>query len=239
MPVLLRESLLKDLLTGQRHLKTVPQTDAAAAQKDLIHLSLRQLLRLRVCNLDFAAGGNNVHATFLKIMDSLIYQRLGQQAADSFAPSELVSAKRLGRELVMLMAVSKSLPSSTPPCWACCFQDRRIFFHTDRLSCTELPGVAFSEGRCGGVMEFIDKSEVDRNGVEQKVFLDLIVVLVKSESDLRARYATAPKVLPPTHRSGAGSQLPPTNRSGADSPATTYKLAYSSLRPVQRQTTSP
>merc|ERR1719387_3220701 len=61
--LIMRETILRDLMSGQRCLKTVPQSDAAAAQKDLVHLSLRQLLRLRAQNLDSALTG--VHETLL------------------------------------------------------------------------------------------------------------------------------------------------------------------------------
>lgn len=181
-PILLRESLFKDLLSGQRSLKTVPQTDAAAAQKDLPHLTLRQLLRLRVLNLDFAPGGNSVHATFLSMVDGLIFQRLGQKAAESSDPSEVASARKLGRDIVLLAAAAKSVPM--PPCWVCWFDDRRIFLHMGRLACTDSAGIALSEGLRAGVLEFADKSEIDRKSPGHRLWLDLIVTLVTSETAL-------------------------------------------------------
>lgn len=177
---LLRESLMKGLIAGQRDFKTVAMTDASAAQKDLPYLSLRQLLRLRVLNLDFASGGSSTHAAFLSTAEGLIFQRLGQKAADSNDPAEVASAKKLGRVLVLLVAAAKSVP--TPPCWVCWFEDRRIFFHMGRLACTECAGIAFSDG---GVLEFNDRSEPDRNTGGHRLMFNLMVNLVTTESGLR------------------------------------------------------
>merc|ERR1711869_17333 len=104
------------------------------------------------------------------MVDGLIFQRLGQQAAGSKELSEVASCKKMGRELVMIIAAAKSAPS--PPCWVCWFEDRRIFFHMGRMACTDVTGIALSEG---GVLEFLDKSEPDRKSIGQRLWMDLIV----------------------------------------------------------------
>merc|ERR1711871_1358821 len=150
--VLSKESMFKDMLTGARLLKGVPPTDAAAGQKDLHHLTVHQLLRIRVLNLDFAPGGNGSHAAFLSTLDDLICKRLGQIAASSRDRSQSGNAICLGRDLVLAIAASKVV--STPRHWLCWYGSRRIFFHMDRLACTSCCDAAFEDG---GVLEFDDK----------------------------------------------------------------------------------
>lgn len=176
---LLRESLIQGLIDGTRDLKAVAPNDTSAAQKDLPHLSLRQLLRLRVSNLDFAVGGNSTHAAFLMTAEALIFQRIGQKAAEC-DDIEKASAKKLGRELVLLVAAAKVLPM--PPCWVCWFEGRRIFFHVNRLACTECAELAFGEG---GVLEFVDRSEPDKMTGGTRLMLQMPVNLCEHEDALK------------------------------------------------------
>jgi hypothetical protein len=180
--LLLRESLFRDLLTGNRILKDVPQADAAAAQRDLLQLSLRQLVHIKARNIDFAPGGNSVHADFLSMLSQLIFERLGQKAADSSDATEVPFAKRLGRDLVLIVAAGKQKPE--PYVWTTWFGDVRLFFHMGRLACTEVTGMALSECGSEGVFEFLEKSEPDRIAGDGRLVLSLIVKQVKNESEL-------------------------------------------------------
>eukprot|EP00928_Gymnodinium_smaydae_P096744 TRINITY_DN8606_c1_g1_i1.p1 TRINITY_DN8606_c1_g1~~TRINITY_DN8606_c1_g1_i1.p1 ORF type:complete len:407 (+),score=71.79 TRINITY_DN8606_c1_g1_i1:83-1303(+) len=180
--LLLRHSLIKDMLTGTRTLSSVPPSDAAAAQKDLARLSLQQLVRLRVLNLDFASGGNGVHGAFLSMVDDLIFQNIGQKAADTTSASDISVARRLGEDIVMLIAAAKSL--STPQCWVCWFKDRRVFMHAGRLACTDSVGAAFGEG---AVLECVDKSEPDKDTAGKQYWLELIVTLVGDKASLSSK----------------------------------------------------
>lgn len=179
-------SLFQALLTGVRMIKDVPQAEAASAQKDLPHLSLRQLLRLRALNIDFAPGGNSVHATLLSMVDVLIFQRLGKKATDSDDPARTAELRDLGRTLVILIALAKYF--SATHCWICWFEDRRIFFDTVRLACTECTSMGIE----AGALEYVDKSEYDRLKGGESKWLDFSVRLITSETELGTMRNSSP-----------------------------------------------
>ena len=56
-----------------------------ATRYDIRHLSVAQIVRLRVGNLDFAPsagpGGHSAHATFLEKLDRCLYAAVAEQAA--------------------------------------------------------------------------------------------------------------------------------------------------------------
>lgn len=150
-------SLFKALLSGDRLIKEVPPTEAASAQRDLRLLSLRQMLQLKTINLDFQPGGNSIHKTFLGMLDDLLFKSLGKQAVGS-EDAEESSYIRLGRDLVMLTAIAKSVSASM--CWVLWFEKKPLYINMGSMSCTDAASLAF-DGK-DGVLEYTDKSEPDR-----------------------------------------------------------------------------
>jgi hypothetical protein len=193
-------TLYKDLLKGARKIKDVPPVEVAGAQKDLPYLSLRQLIRLRVLNIDFAPGGHSLHAALLSMMDTLIFQRLGKRAANSNDPSKIVTFGKLGRSVVILIELTKYFSVSRR--WICWFGDQRIFLDTVRLACTQLTDIGIE----GGALEYTDNSEPDRLASGQNKWLDFTVKHVSNESELGSYRPVKPKV---TLRGGVKASTKP------------------------------
>merc|ERR1712136_712293 len=125
---LLREGLLRDLISGKRHLKAVPMCDISAAQGDVPHLTLRQLLRMRVLNLDYAPLGEGAAAVqaFIQKVDALLFRRIGLAAVGNmFGDLNEAAEHRLGRDLAMITAAAATLQE---PCWWVCFADHHRFW---------------------------------------------------------------------------------------------------------------
>jgi len=163
LPRLVCEGLLADLVAGERSLSDVHKTDVAMAQGDLTHLTMRQLLRLRVNNLDYAPQGDDnasMHA-FLAKTDKLLFEHLGQQAVGNLLPHlSPQSLFRLGVDLALVTAVAASLVA--PSWWVCWVghgaEARRFFLHPATFSST-FCFPSSQESTCG-VFEIADNSKV-------------------------------------------------------------------------------
>ncbi|CAE8585167.1 unnamed protein product, partial [Polarella glacialis] len=156
----LRRSFFERILDGQLELKACPPSDVLAAQGDLRHLSVRQLLAIRTRELDFPvtqAGSFNVHSNFLAALDNELFDKIGRRALRGQAPPELRTLKALGLRMVLclgsadlVMAVeasADSLKQAPPPLWlspldeedwpGCSF----LLAHTGELWAQALPGL--------------------------------------------------------------------------------------------------
>jgi len=137
--IMLRERLFKQLLAGEMHLKSVPKSDVTTGQRDIIHLSLRQLLRLRVLHLDYTPSGCGAdtvstlgagHEAFMSTLDSLLFERLGRKATERLKDPPVDNFHRIGREAVFFSAASAAVPEPNWWCWWMCLK-RQVFFNTE------------------------------------------------------------------------------------------------------------
>eukprot|EP00437_Effrenium_voratum_P052804 CAMPEP_0181527810 /NCGR_PEP_ID=MMETSP1110-20121109/70201_1 /TAXON_ID=174948 /ORGANISM="Symbiodinium sp., Strain CCMP421" /LENGTH=198 /DNA_ID=CAMNT_0023658709 /DNA_START=34 /DNA_END=627 /DNA_ORIENTATION=- len=74
-------SFYQRLLRGQTELKVLLEGDVAAAQSDLRHLRLEQLLTIRVSTLDWAteSHSHSAHTNFLMSLDMHLFERLARE----------------------------------------------------------------------------------------------------------------------------------------------------------------
>jgi len=164
---LLKETLLRSLLSGDLHIKSLPGADVVGAQPDLHRLSLVQLLRLRVILLDFTpsgAGGAGVSTfngqasaeNFVRTLDGALFKSLGEKLISSGAKSD-ANVLELGRDAVLMVAAASAVPSPAWWCWWLPVENgRRMFFDAAHFHVQD----AFPEG---GVLEVDKKSKPDRN----------------------------------------------------------------------------
>lgn len=187
---LVKESLLRSLLFGEVHLKSLPGSDLVAAQGDLQRLSLGQLLRLRVLLLDFTpsgAGGGGVsafnfqasHETFLRMLDGLVFARLGEKIRGGGVQCDADTAD-LGRDSALMVAAATAISSPSWWCWWLPMEkSRRVFFDASKFQISE----SFP---AGGVLEADKRSKVDRNETTGNLRqMDWQVRHVMSAADLR------------------------------------------------------
>lgn len=159
---LFRRSLLAELLAGTRSLQSVTANDVTAAQCDLRQLSARQLLRLRVAHLEFTPSGSGsdvvgtlggAHEVFMHSNDSLLFEKLGQQAASTLSLQPEPNFHSLGRQMVFYYAAARAVQS--PEWWVLWLGERRVFVHGSKL---QLADTFPAEG---GVLEADDMSKAD------------------------------------------------------------------------------
>jgi hypothetical protein len=189
-----RAKLIEKLLGGIVTLQAVTGNDIATAQCDLQSLSVQQLLRLRVKNLDvmpvLAVG--STHEVFLTTLDRLLFQKLGNRAVEkasavpvptllpSRAPAEFVDEYKVGREAVLYVAASVSLTAS--PWWSWWVTDeRRIFFNAERFESS----VRFPTGDEAGVLQVADFSKAEKHESKDRYRrLDWRIQLISDEACL-------------------------------------------------------
>lgn len=168
---ILKGALITGLLKQERDLKSMPMGDVAAAQGDLKHLSLCQLLRIRVWLLDYepqrqantvVAQGGNAHAAFMASLDSLLFLKLGTRASpdsDSGAgATDTQQLHRLGLELVCIVAAAQSAIAEELGCvrwWAWWLEQRRVFFDVESFALSDV----FPKE--GGAVQVEEKTRVD------------------------------------------------------------------------------
>lgn len=191
---LLCEGLLADLVAGDRMLSDVHKTDVAMAQGDLVHLTMRQLLRLRVNNLHFAPQGDEnaaVHA-FLFKLDHLLFGKLGQKAAgDLFPHLNQKTLFRLGVDLTLVSAVAPSLAGpSWWVLWAGQGPEARRFFLEPSTFCATLSFPSARESSCG-VFEITDSSKVCHHSRGRHRILDWKISAHTDQRTLRGHLAVA------------------------------------------------
>jgi len=248
--VLLRERLLVGLIQGAAQIATTPAVDISAAHCDLRLLSLRQLLRLSVLHgentgtsgsagSDSTTATTDCHEAFLRKMDQLVFDRLGRAATAGAMEGEGGSAQlgsqeaqALGRQAVLLVAASASLPGQPWWCWkwsASKFAGRRVYFHAMRFeSCAGFPSEEILDG-AGGVLAVVnDLSHRDKHELRR---LDWRVALASCKADLHSTLSlTAPPTpvqVTPRHMPRPPGPPPPSTR--------TLPSQWSSQQAIERQ----
>lgn len=175
--LLFRQRLVEDLINGNRNLKEAMIGDISAMQGDLVHLTLRQLLRIRVSHLNFKPSGPMVDTQigFIEKLDTLLFLHLGRSAinGENFETLEPRKYMSFGSELVRVVAAAAVLPQ--PEWWVRWVGSQRVFFHPNQFTCD----VTFP----GSVFEIVDASHVDHNSRGQR-WLDWKVKIVHEESEL-------------------------------------------------------
>lgn len=149
----LREALMQELCEGQVGLDQVHAGDLAAAQGDVCKLTLSQLLDL---SLKFEETGNWSQDNFMRIVDNVLFERLGRIAIKGIKLGKAVGIedmRRLGREAVMFVAAASWIPVS--PVWVWWVQEQRVFFNTSLFACVD-------EFPAGGAMEVASPSRSER-----------------------------------------------------------------------------
>lgn len=181
------EGLIADLVSGDRGLNDVHKSDVSSAQGDLVHLTTRHLLRLRVNNLDFAPQGDDnaaMHA-FMQKLDKLLFSQLGQMSIASLFPdTDPSDLFRLGKDLTFVSAVAANI---THPSWWVCWTGygegkRRFYFHPENFAAS----IDFPHDRDGwsGVLEIEDSSRLCHHSRGKHWILDWNVSAVMHESEL-------------------------------------------------------
>jgi len=108
--------LFERLFSGRQELKATMEAEVAAAQPDLRHLSMEQLLALRVETLDFQTESEkfNAHNNFLGTLDQVLFQRLASRCLERSsvpAPAEISQQAlfAVGRILCLMLGAAQML----------------------------------------------------------------------------------------------------------------------------------
>jgi len=243
---LLKPKLILDLLSGEVHLKSVPSNDVSAAQGDIEHLSLRQLLRLRVRHLDFTpsgCGSNSVHGAqstheaLLTKIDTKLFRQLGETPIQRCAPSnlsgDLRSADycRLGREVVLLVAAAIVIKEPAWWCWWLSDADKVFFCPKTFKSRCEDGGTDYCMNSFpeGGVLSLTDHT---KHCAQQKdlQWFDWHVQRINSEDAL-------PKVRPAGNTASASEGTGATGAAVAE--ALSPELLKQTLGSLRRTGSTP
>jgi len=178
---LLKPSLFKAVLSKQRDLRSLPDSDIIAAQRDVYRLSLVQAVRLRVMLLGNStiAPGSTCLAAFIDALDNSIFIKLGERLCGSDTGITKEDMPKLAREALLMIAVSSVFDS----CWWCWWPplssgEQRMFLNTQSLTLTS----AFP---AGGVLELKNYSKPDFNDASGKSkWLDWQIKRQASVTDL-------------------------------------------------------
>mmetsp|Transcript_38686 Transcript_38686/g.90928 ORF Transcript_38686/g.90928 Transcript_38686/m.90928 type:complete len:598 (+) Transcript_38686:100-1893(+) len=186
---LFRESLVRDLLSAKIRVQSVLGNDIAAAQRDLVHLNLRQLLRLRVHHLDYVpsgCGADTVHAVgatqeaFMSALDSLLFKMLGRKALEGVPDKAGLDEHKAGREAVQLASAAAAVPAPEWWCWWIT-DTKRVYL--DAHTFTSRP--TFPEGPEASVLEIVDNSKKDHHDPSGRLrWMDWKILVIKQESGL-------------------------------------------------------
>lgn len=126
-----RPALIDRLLRGQIDLEKVPRHEVSAAEADVLHLTVEQLLFVRLNAINFQTNDLHLdaHDSFLKQVDAVLFDRLavkclGRHHASLASKTELHT---LGVRVAMLMGAAEMMDadsqgldfsSGTPRFWA-------------------------------------------------------------------------------------------------------------------------
>lgn len=120
----IRCSLLQRLLRGQVELKVCMEGDVSASQMDLKHLTVEQLLTVRLAAIDFLteAVTHAAHRSFLDMASQLIYEKLTRrllelefqalevgEAPPLSIPQKAEPRRALGRMVVLMLGAYEEL----------------------------------------------------------------------------------------------------------------------------------
>lgn len=150
---LLKEKLMLDLVTGSVELQTVHFSDLCAAQRDVLGLSVAQLVQIRVRYDETYTGPQK---DFLMAVENALYWKLGLCATSGVAfdrTDDVDDIRHMGRQAVLLVAAAAAIPAS--PVWAWWIADARVYFDTTQFACIK-------DFPTCGVLEYSDYSKVER-----------------------------------------------------------------------------
>mmetsp|Transcript_11267 Transcript_11267/g.19574 ORF Transcript_11267/g.19574 Transcript_11267/m.19574 type:complete len:588 (-) Transcript_11267:50-1813(-) len=110
-PRLLRPKFFERLLSNEVTLQTSMPNDIAAAQSDLKHLRLEQLLAIRISTLDFATASqsHDAHNNFLNTLDKSLFEYTARQHfrnGSTVLPSAPEPLYRLGLQMCLVLGVA-------------------------------------------------------------------------------------------------------------------------------------
>lgn len=165
-----RTTLISDLLRGDRKLQSITANDLNAAQFDLRHLKLRQLLRLRVLHIGYTPSGTGsdavstlggAHSAFMSVLDHRLFEQLGRAVVGDLQLETgdthvgvATPWHRIGRDAVFLAAGAAGINS--PSWWSWQLSaTRQVFFHASSFKLVD----DFPE--TGGVLVASDCSKPD------------------------------------------------------------------------------
>jgi len=174
-PYLLKESLMKSLLAGDRCLKSMPGGDMSAMQGDVQHLSVRQLLKLCTQHLDFNPRTTNyaTHAGFLQKVDSLLFEKLAEKAVgEPVPPEEKNTARVLAVDLVLIIAAASAFPPKFE-WWVCWMGEEKTFFNSSNFTCID-----DDDPPRGPVFEIADRSAPDPNSRGMRSNFEWLITLL-------------------------------------------------------------
>lgn len=139
-PKILRQSFLQGLLSNELQLQRSLAGDVSAAQSDLRHLSLEQLLAIRIRTLDFAteSRSHDAHNGFLATIDKLLFELVARRFLEQegqASPKGSGGRHRLGYKVTLVLGAVALLtgsatdgdgdnaavwakPGELPGCWA-------------------------------------------------------------------------------------------------------------------------
>ncbi|CAE7818169.1 ylyB [Symbiodinium sp. CCMP2456] len=97
-------SFYQRLLRGQTELKVLLEGDVAAAQSDLRHLRLVQLLSIRVSTLDWAteSHSHSAHTNFLMSLDMHLFERLAREFLRTIPDVKPATLHALGLRIALV-----------------------------------------------------------------------------------------------------------------------------------------
>lgn len=97
-------SFYQRLLRGQTELKVLLEGDVAAAQSDLRHLRLEQLLTIRVSTLDWAteSHSHSAHTNFLMSLDMHLFERLAREFLRTIPDVKPATLHALGLRIALV-----------------------------------------------------------------------------------------------------------------------------------------
>jgi len=174
---MMKKKLLEDFIAGKQQLNATSPSDMSAAQHDVRQLSLVQLLRIKVQNLDNDLKGE-VHKVFMSMVDTNLLKEIGEKATTGVRVPDNQSMSALGMHALMMLAVSTRIPAPTHHVWWFSESCRR-YFDVLSFSCT-----ASTSFPSGGVLESADYGKKDV--VSDTVMMDWQVKHISKEADLKS-----------------------------------------------------
>lgn len=120
-PLCMAQPFIEALISKQQKMKESDATQLSTAQGDLKHLSVRQLLRLRVNNLDYTPKGEGRNAAsgegLLFKLDMMLFLELGRSVVkdlmDKLPALQDADLHLLGRQAVLISAASLTVTADT------------------------------------------------------------------------------------------------------------------------------
>lgn len=136
--LLLRQNFFEKLFSGAIELKDCPPTDTAAARADLKHLTLQQLLKIRVDNLEFAASQSlqSAHNEFLTASATIFEAKLSAR----LNIGGLAAPADIARQVLLLYGAHLLMKEVAVPMWLLKVGDFKVFLDLPNILTKPLDG---------------------------------------------------------------------------------------------------